>query len=195
MARQDFTGKNRGVGETRDFGRVGIDVVHPTNVQAFQRDPSQLVNALNQFNGMLREVKEQKKSTSKAEGMRAAALGQVDESRMATDEAFADGVNSLRVTQQGMRWMNETAQRIQSMAQDDPNFDVDQALRDANEEFLTGAAGQSPKTAEEQMRFVGQLEQNVRAWHSNFMADMRDYPRKPGRKIREWQPINRTTGP
>jgi t-SNARE complex subunit (syntaxin) len=167
MTRQVRTQKNDGVGEARDFGRVGIDVVAHTDVQARQTDPRAMLNALGSWERQLMQQGAEniaaRNELSGQEGMRDATLNRVDEERMKDDAAYSKGVAKNRTAARGYEWLAKSNVDLDAALKDDPNLDFEAWREGRLKEFLGSADAEGTLAIEDQNRFVAQFEQTMRA--------------------------------
>lgn len=167
MARSDTTRKNAGIGEERDFGRVGLDVVHPTNVVAEQRNPNGILAFLGQANEMRQRERAERiaeaKSLAREEGQRDASTGRVDETRMADDEIYAEGVQANRAISSGIEMLSKSAEDLDLALKEDPNLDYEAWAQAWKRDYIGAQEATTTAAVKEQNRILAQFDQVARS--------------------------------
>lgn len=172
MARQTFTGKNQPTGPARDFGRVGLEVVHPTDIQAPLRDTRPILQAIDEFKRTqiqprLDEAVRKERDNAFQFGARDAALGRADEEQMKANRYYAEGVQHNRVSTAGYEFIAQAQVELDRALREDPNLDFDQWAQTQRQAFVgmtnDGEAPLGELAVKAQNNFLQQFEQNARS--------------------------------
>lgn len=175
---------NVGVGDSREFGRVGIDVVAPTNVRAAQTDTSSIERTLDGF-AQLADQKadqraEQLADLARFEAERDLALDRVDEERMAGETAYAEGIASARAEAEGLRMVAGASADLDAALAEDPNISLEDFLGPRIEQYLGQFEGEGPLGLKTKTAYARQLRQRLTEQYTSRRAKLLDEEAKEG---------------
>ena len=178
MTRPTKTRKNEGVGEAKDFGRVDLNVVHPTDVSTYRPNIDGILGAMGQFREQVRTERDEKTkelfALSEEQGQLDQALNKVNEERMAGDRAYSEGVMRGKVKAKGVDWLAESGARLKKAFDADPNMDIDQFMRDEVQDTFGDATQDSKLAIRDKVAIINSANQNLRTQYGAMVAKKRE---------------------
>lgn len=172
MPRGSNEQKNDVTLQSRLVSQQGLDVVQNTNVQAEQRDPTAIVQALRQFSagvgGVMRQRKEKEDRAAFVRGQRDSMTGEGDDELAANSAAYRKGLHGMDGLTEGLRMNREATAELDREMRTNPNFDFDTWKAEKLKSLYDG--DDDVDRLEGKHRVAQQFEQSISAQYASRRA-------------------------